>query len=365
MGEDGTCLRPPDFAAAVGCRMLQPSVRQRLHPKVALHPASCRLRSSRGITRLSDDACSIAHSWVGVTMANREIEIRRATPADARPAFDVCMVAMADEFKRANLQWTIDPEQFWAGLAPLYKYLAEHSAEWWVAESVSDGKLIGYARSVERGDLFELAEFFIVPGQQSAGLGRDLIERAFPLGRGRIRLILATLDERALARYYHADTVARFPLAMMATVPRPTQAIELDVSVATLDDVGALDAIEREVVGHSRAHEYAWLFEEREAFLYRRAGEVVGFGFLGSFGQGPVAAIEPALLRSMLLHLEGRAHERGIQQISFVVPTINEVAVKHLLARGFRIQAPLNLFMSNEPFGSFDRFISYGPAIIL
>jgi GNAT superfamily N-acetyltransferase len=299
-------------------------------------------------------------------MTNRGVEIRRATPGDARAAFDVCMLAMADEFKRANLDWTIEPEAFWAGLAPLYSYLAKHCAEWWVAESVSDGKLIGYARSLERGDLFELTEFFIAPGQQSAGLGRELIEAAFPRGRGRLRLILATLDERALARYYHADTVARFPMAMMAGVPRPIpSAIELEVSVATLADVSKLDAIEREVVGHSRAHEYAWLFEEREAFLYRRDGTVVGFGFLGSFGQGPVAAIEPALQRSILLHLEGRAHERGIKQISFVVPTINEVAMTHLLERRFRIEPPLNLFMSNEPFGNFDRFVSYGPPVIL
>ena len=298
-------------------------------------------------------------------MTKRGIEIRRATPADARAAFDVCMLSMADEFKRANLVWSVDSDQFWAALAPLYKYLAEHCAEWWVAESVADGKLIGYARSLERGDLFELSEFFVLPGQQSAGLGRELIERAFPRGRGRIRLILATLDERALARYYRSDTVARFPLVSMDGRSRPTEAIELDVSNATLDDVEELDAIERAVVGHSRAHEYPWLFEEREAFLYRRNGSVVGFGFLGSFGQGPIAALEPEFQRSILLHLEGRAHARGIKQLSFVVPTINQIAVTHLLARGFRIEPPLNLFMSNEPFGNFDRFVSYGPPVIL
>jgi predicted acetyltransferase len=213
--------------------------------------------------------------------------------------------------------------------------------------------------------LIELSEFFILPGQQSAGLGRELIERAFPQGRGRIRLILATLDERALARYYRADTVARFPLAMMSGVPRATQATELEASLATLHDLEELDAIERAVVGHSRAHEYPWLLQEREAFLYRRHGKAVGFGFLGNVGQGPVAALEPELQHAILLHLEGRAYERGLKEISFVVPTINEVAVWHLLGRGFRIEPPLNLFMSNEPFGDFERFISYGPPVIL
>lgn len=298
-------------------------------------------------------------------MTNREIEIRRATPADARASFDVCMASMADEFKRANLEWKMEPDAVWTGLRPLYNYLAEHCAEWWVAESAPDRKVIGYARSLERGDLFELTELFILPGQQSAGLGRALIERAFPEGRGRTRVILATLDERALARYYRSGTVARFPLAMLKGTTRPTEMNELEVTAATLADVAELEAIEREVVGYSRGHEYACLFEEREAFLYRRGGRVVGFGFLGEAGQGPVAALDPALQRSILLHLEGRAHARGIKKVYFVVPMINDVAMNHLLSRGYKIQSPLNLFMSNEPFGKFDRFISYGPPIIL
>lgn len=298
-------------------------------------------------------------------MADREIEIRRGVSSDARASFDVCMAAMADEFKRANLEWKMEPDAVWAGLQPIYRYLAEHHAEWWVAQSTSDGSIVGYARSIERGDLFELSEFFILPGQQSAGLGRELIERAFPAGRGRIRLILATLDERALARYYRADTIARFPMAMLGGTPRATQMDELEVAVATLADVPELDAIEREVVGYSRGHEYACLLEEREAFLYRRGGQAVGFGFLGEVGQGPVAALDADVQRAILLHLEGRAHTRGIEEIAFVVPAINEVAMKHLLGRGFRIQPPLNLFMSNEPFGKLDRFISYGPPLIL
>jgi hypothetical protein len=75
-------------------------------------------------------------------MTTREIEIRRAVPADARAAFDVCMSAMEAKFARANLEWRIDPEAFWAGSQQLFQHLAEHHAEWWVAESSSDGKQV-------------------------------------------------------------------------------------------------------------------------------------------------------------------------------------------------------------------------------
>jgi hypothetical protein len=41
------------------------------------------------------------------------------------------------------------------------------------------------------------------------------------------------------------------------------------------------------------------------------------------------------------------------------------VAMRHLLARGFKINTPLNLLMSNVPFGKFDRFVAFAPAIVL
>ncbi|HTU63072.1 MAG TPA: hypothetical protein VMF89_31645, partial [Polyangiales bacterium] len=67
----------------------------------------------------------------------------------------------------------------------------------------------------------------------------------------------------------------------------------------------------------------------------------------------------------IMLHLETRAHERGMDSVSFEVPSINEVAMHHLFDRGFKIDAPLNLLMSNVPFGKFDRLLAFSPAIVL
>jgi hypothetical protein len=147
--------------------------------------------------------------------------------------------------------------------------------------------------------------------------------------------------------------------------PRPTQWGEIEVAAALLGDVAELAAIEEAVVGYPRHADYPWLFEHREAYVYRRAGRAVGFAFFSETGQGPIAALEPTDLRPILNHLESRAHSRGMESISFDVPTINEVAMHHLLARGFKIDAPLNLLMSNVPFGRFDRFVSFAPAIVL
>ncbi len=251
-------------------------------------------------------------------------------------------------------------------LSPFLTHLAAHAAEWWVAEDPADGSMIGYARSIERGGLFELSEFFIRPGRQSAGLGRQLMERAYPLGRGDVRAIIATTDVRGLSRYYAAGTVARFAMLSLAAPPKTTRSAgDLEGVSATVDDLPEIAAIEATVFGYPRHADYAWLFERREPYVYRRAGRVVGFAFFSEAGQGPIAALEPADLRPILLHLEARAHACGMESISFEVPSINEVAMQHLLGRGFKIDAPLNLFMSNVPFGRFDRLVAFGPPIVL
>lgn len=218
-----------------------------------------------------------------------------------------------------------------------------------------------------RGGLFELSEFFVHPGRQSAGVGGRLLDLAFPSDRGEVRAIIATTDLRALSRYYRAGTVARFPIMSLVGQPAAeADAPEVEVVRASTEDIPALAAIERAVVEFDRGlDELAWLLEQREGFLYRRDGRAVGFGFIGQSGTGPIAALEPADLVPILLHLEGRAKGLGLAEVTFEVPSISEVAMRHLLGRGFKIDAFLTLLLSSRPFGQFDRFIGFSPQFTL
>jgi GNAT superfamily N-acetyltransferase len=137
-----------------------------------------------------------------------ELTFRRGTPADGRACFEVFLPAIRDLSARLGAPWDPAPEELWPKLLPMYEHLAAHAAEWWVAEDSRTGTIAGYARSVERGGLFELSELFVHPDRQSAGVGRGLLERAFPLGRGEVRAIIATTDVRALRRYHAAGTLA-------------------------------------------------------------------------------------------------------------------------------------------------------------
>jgi GNAT superfamily N-acetyltransferase len=296
--------------------------------------------------------------------------IRRATPDDAETCHEILWESVTEFGARHGTPLSGTAAEWWASSQRLQRFLADHAAEWWVAEDPDSDGLIGFARSIERGGLFELTEFFVRPSSQSRGVGRALIERAFPAGRGDIRSIIATTDVRALSRYYAADTMARFPILTLGGVPaRAAPAPGLDVHLVDAGsgaDIGRLRSLEAALLEYPRDdEELRWLLEAREGFLYLRDEEAVGFGFLGRDGAGPIGALSITDLSAILLHIEDRAAKLGLDRLELQVPAPNKDATRHLLSRGFRLDPWINLLMSNRPFGQFDRLISFGPPVFL
>ena len=138
---------------------------------------------------------------------------RRGTSADSRACFDLFIASVADLGQRLGVETitggTEALDSLWVKRKPLFDHLAETADQWWIAEQ--DGKLSGYARSVLRDGVRQLTEFFVLPGAQSAGVGRAVLQRALP-DDARVRFLLATPDPRALVRYLKAGLSARFPV---------------------------------------------------------------------------------------------------------------------------------------------------------
>ncbi len=295
--------------------------------------------------------------------------VRRGKPEDIRPCHDLLWASATDLGRRHGTQVEGSSDDWWAGIESVHGFLAEHAAEWWVAEAPDTNEPIGYARSIERGGLFELTELFVRPGRQSKGLGRQLLERAFPVGRGEVRSIIATTDVRATARYYAADTVARFPYFTLSGRPRPDGTAGGLTVEAIGTDAAALETvteIERAVLDFPRgSDELHWLAATRPGYLFEKKGAPIGFAFVAKGAVGPIAALEPADLPSILDRVEALAVAAGSDKLELEVPAVNEAAIRHLLGRGFHIDPWINLLMSNRPFGRFDRFIGFSPPIFL
>jgi GNAT superfamily N-acetyltransferase len=297
------------------------------------------------------------------------ITYRRATLADSRLAFDIFYESLNDFGRRINVMAITDGDDplvldnLWPNRQPLFDHLAETAENFWVAEDAETREALGYARTIMRDGCRELTEFFIRPGHQSGGVGRELLTRAFPRDGAYHRVIIATIDARAQALYLKSGVYPRFPIYYFARRPEPVS-VPTDLTIEPITEtpeiVQTLRQLDVTLFGHRRDIDLAWLLNTRTGFLYRRAGEPVGYGFTGE-QRGPFALLDANDFPAVLAHAETHAHSLGLTDFGFEVPLINEVAVQYLLGRGYQMDAFFAVFMSDKPFGKFENYIVTSP----
>jgi GNAT superfamily N-acetyltransferase len=299
------------------------------------------------------------------------ITLRPGTIDDSYDVFTLFEETLADLSRRLGVReqtsWQ-DPaalERMWQERRSLYEHLARTVAHFWVAER--EGRLVGFARSILRDGFLELTEFFIHPGEQSAGLGRELLARTFPAeGAGR-RIIIASLDSRAQARYLKAGVYPTFPIYYFSRSPQAVT-VTTDLSIEpmattphTLEILGMLD---QALLDHRREADHQWLLSDRQGYLYYRGDQPVGYGYTG-LRNGPFALLNASDFPAVLAHAERTAAGVGRDHFGLEVPMVNRTAVNYLLGRGFQIDSFVALMMSDAPFGKFDQYIVTSPPFFL
>jgi len=301
-----------------------------------------------------------------------DITYRRGTIQDSHSLYSVLAQSLCDFDRRTGTPdhengWN-DPAvvaELWESLQPLYLHLATTADQYWVAQQ--ENQIIGYARSILGNDIRVLTEFFVLPAHQSGGVGRALFARAFPVDGVRRRVINATTNIGARALYLKSGVYARFPIQYLSREPALTRVATDLVFVpasATPQTLAALRAIDTAVLDFERDAEHQFLLDTRNAYLYYRGADVVGYGYISN-GIGPVALLDESDYPAVLAHAENAAVERGDKQISVEVPLINRAAVDYLLARKFQLGRGVILFMSNEAFGRFENYIISSPPLLL
>ncbi|HKP29771.1 MAG TPA: GNAT family N-acetyltransferase [Gemmatimonadales bacterium] len=294
------------------------------------------------------------------------ISLRQGTPGDNRAVFEVFIASLIDLGDRLGVETITggaeDIEKLWAKREPIMTHAANTADKWWVAED--GGRVVGYARSTLRDGIRQLTEFFVRPDVQSAGIGRGLLERVFPAEGARGRLLLATQDPRALARYLKAGMLARFPVYHFSRSRRDAPYTgDLEPAPISADPYGLamLASIDREVLGFRRDADHRWLLSTRKGFVYLRNGSPVGYGYVGLY-QGPFAALDPAAIGTMLSHAESVAEgeEFGVE-----APLINRAALQYLFEHGFRMDPFVNFFLSDVEAGKFDRYVVTTPSLFI
>ncbi len=300
-----------------------------------------------------------------------DVRLRSLTPEDDRTLFDIFRTSVDDLIRRHGQDgWSYDPadEAHWARWRPLFEHIRTSADTAWGAEVA--GRLVGYSRSIRRGDSRELTEFFVLPAAQGRGVGRQLLERAFPSDVPH-RSILASTDAPALSRYLRSGLVPTSPVhafegtptADGATLPDDV-AVRPFVGPATDARLAALAEVDAEVLGMRRDLDHAWLGEHRTGWLLERAGRTVGYAYAGH-EQGPVAVLDPSLIEGALGLIEDEARRRDGEPISFWVPLADAVAVRYLLGRGYRVDPDPLYLLEDPPRVAADRYVVTSPPFFL
>jgi GNAT superfamily N-acetyltransferase len=299
------------------------------------------------------------------------LSFRPVSPSDSPALFRIFVNAVDDLGRRLGVETFSGgsvppvPDELWPERRPLFDHLARTAAHAWVAEE--DGVPVGYARSIVRDGTIELTEFFVLPGRQSAGLGRELITRAFPAHGSRHRSIIATPDLRALAHYLRAGLAARFPIygfsrdARALSPPRGIRAHPMDDSPATIE---ALASIDQANLGFRRDVDHRWLRMVREGYLFRDGARLIGYGYVGGVYNGPFAVLDERDWPGVLSFAEGRVAART-PVVSLDVPLINSVAAGWLLSQGYRMSDFVNYYLSDRATGHFERHIITTPSFFV
>lgn len=293
------------------------------------------------------------------------ITYRPGTPDDSYTVFNIferTVYALAFQMGYVTAKER-DPESIqalWEARRSLFEHLARTATHFWLA--CQGEEIIGYARSILRDGLLDLTEFFVLPDQQSGGVGRELLQRVFTSVEASHRAIIATTDVRALARYLKAGVYARFPIYNFSRPPRQmplSGEIQAAPLTGHLEEIHTLNALDRAVLGHSRAPDHAYWMDEKRGFLFSREGQIIGYGYVHLDG-GPFVLAQAQAFPAVLAfaeHVAGQVTDK----FHLEVPLVNRQAVDWLLANGYQLSPFLSLFMNDSPWGRFENFIFPSP----
>jgi GNAT superfamily N-acetyltransferase len=172
--------------------------------------------------------------------------------------------AFADLDRRSGGDYPAPPQSREAALLRLRHLLETDPGGAWVAER--DGEIAGCAMAIVREGVWGLSLLFADPGIQSAGVGRELLARAFAYGDGaRGHVILSSPDARAMRAYARLG-LALHPCVSAYGAPQDVT-MPPDVREGGLGDLPLTETVDRAVRGAAHGRDIVAMLEAGSTLL--------------------------------------------------------------------------------------------------
>jgi GNAT superfamily N-acetyltransferase len=265
----------------------------------------------------------------------------------------------------------------WLRQRSFIEWIAAQPGCYVIAES-GDGGLVGYARMVAIGEMEQVTELMVAPGQQGAGLGRLLLERCWPGAPtpelGRVVVAAGAPSDLTLYTNFGVMPVAgHWHLRQRTELYREQRSQEdatgPGVHVLKPDRaVSEWHRLESAALGQDRQALHEFFSRDRTclASLDAASGEARALCWVSSEGDiGPAVAAEPGdLVPVVLSALDRVAMTQEPEYLSVYASTLSWWLLRRLRNLGFVVYWP-SWVMCSEPLPGLDRYMPTRPPHLL
>ncbi|MEU0279124.1 GNAT family N-acetyltransferase [Streptomyces sp. NPDC006195] len=252
----------------------------------------------------ADDLAS-AERASALTFLDAERSTRRVSDPEVEPRSAV-----------ASKQW-IDRMRFFLSVDPGGCWVA-------VKEDTGAGEVVGFAMSQNRGPLWFLATYGVLPGHQAQGLGKRLMDAALDHADGRPGIFSSSVHAGATRRYRLAGFSLHPQMRMVGTVDRSTLPPVEGLREGRADDFEWMDRLDRNLRGAGHGPDHGYMLGTMRLVVSRDTTKP-GYVYLDDRGQAALlAAAQPETAQKLLW--EAVASSRGATLVNCIT-TPNEWAI--------------------------------------
>ncbi|MFI6684926.1 GNAT family N-acetyltransferase [Streptomyces sp. NPDC050485] len=281
------------------------------------------------------------------------VRVRLMREGDLHRAERASQVTFLDADRRSRRVSEPEPEPRSAGASKQWidrmrYFLGVDPAGCWVA---ADGdRVIGFAISQNRGPLWYLATYGVLPDRQGTGIGKRLMDAVLAHAEGRPGLFSSSVHPGATRRYRLAGFSLHPQMRMVGTVDRATLPAVTGLREGGADDVDWMDRLDQDLRGAGHGPDHGYLLDTLRLVVCRDNGKS-GYVYVDDQGRGVLlAAAHPETAQKLLW--EALASARGDTLVNCIT-SANEWAVDvglaarldigqegYLAVRGMKVPAP-------------------------
>jgi predicted N-acetyltransferase YhbS len=277
-----------------------------------------------------------------------EAVVRPARPEDAAECGRICYDAFSTLNQRHGFPCDFpNPDVALGVMASLFS----HPGYYCVVAEV-DGRIAGSNCLDERAIIAGVGPITVDPAVQNRRVGRKLMDavmdRAAERGAAGVRLVQAAFHNRSLSLYASLGFDIREPLSCVQGRTAQRSVPGCSVRAAQAADIGACNALSRQVHGFDRGLDFAEAIERGSAMVVERGGRITGYTTALAFF-GHATAETNADLQALIASVD----EFGGPGI--LLPSRNNALFRWCLANGLRVVQPMTLMSTglySEPAGA-------------